>query len=97
MSLLVVQHFTTHSNQKWALWADMCGLKAIFSLFLAPLGPHLGYSGSGKWPKLINLNVLSVVPTLFQTVPLNMWAYMAIFLKILILALFWPFWALLKA
>ena len=44
---------------------------AYFSPFLAPVGPHLGHSGSSKWAKLINLDVLSVVPTSFQPVPLN--------------------------
>ena len=51
--------------------------------FLAPVGPHFGHSGSGKWPKLINLDVLSVVPTSFQPVPLNRGSRMAIFLKML--------------
>ena len=31
---------------------------ACFGQFLAPLGPHLGYSGSDKWAKLVILNVL---------------------------------------
>ena len=39
-------------TQKKTLWADLCGQKAIlvyFGLFLAPLGPYLRLSLSGKW------------------------------------------------
>ena len=39
---------------------------AYFGHFLAPLVPHLGHSGSVKWPKPVCLNVLSAVPTSFQ-------------------------------
>ncbi len=31
--------------------------------------PHLGQYGSGKWTKLVCLDVLSAVPTLFQPGP----------------------------
>ena len=47
----------------------ICVAKRLFSAylghFMGPLGPYLGHSWSGKWAKLVNLNVVSVVPTLF--------------------------------
>ena len=50
----------------------ICVAKILFSSyfcpFLAPIGPHLGHSWSGKWAKLINLYVLGAVPTIFQLV-----------------------------
>ena len=64
MFSLVLQAFSTPSNQKYALRADLCGQHAMFSLFFpffAPIEPHLGHYGSGKWAKLINLDVLSAV------------------------------------
>ena len=70
-----------------ALWANFSGQKAIFILFwlfLAPLGPHLGYVWAGKWPKPVCLDVLSDVPTSFQPVPQNI-----VFRHIQPL-LFWP-------
>ena len=35
------------------------------------MGPYLGHSWSGKWAKLVNLNVLSAVSTKFQNLPQN--------------------------
>ena len=37
----------------------------IWAIF-APFRPYLGDSGSGKWGKLVSLDVLSAVPTSFQ-------------------------------
>ena len=42
-------------------------LLANFGSILAPVGPHLGQSGWGKWPKLIFLDVFIGVPTLFHS------------------------------
>ena len=74
----------------------ICVAKMLFSAyfcpFLAPIGPYLGNSWFCKRAKLINLDVLCVVPTLFQPVSLNRGSHMAIFLKMPILALFWAFW-----
>ena len=39
---------------------------AYFCLFLAPIGPLLGHFGSWKWPKLVCLDVLIGVLTLFH-------------------------------
>ena len=64
---------------------------AYFSSFLAPVGPHLEHSRSGKLAKLINLDVLSVFPTFFQSVPLHRGSHMAIILKLQILALWGRF------
>ena len=61
-------------------------LLAYLGPFLAPVGSHLGHSGSGKWAKLINLDVLSVVPTSFKPVQLNRGSQMAIILNMLILS-----------
>ena len=38
-------------------------VKANFGTFLAPIGPHLGHSGSGKCPKLVCLDVFIGVQT----------------------------------
>ena len=63
-----------------------------FGHFLAPLEPH---SGSGKWVKVLSLDVLSAVPASFQPVPLNRGSQMVLIMKIPILALFGSFGALL--
>ena len=39
---------------------------ANFCSFLAPVGPHLGQFGCGKWPKLVGLDAFIGVPTLFH-------------------------------
>ena len=38
---------------------------AYFGHFLAPPGQYLGHSWSGKWAKLVRLDVLSAIPALF--------------------------------
>ena len=80
--------------------------KRIFSAYLgnffAHLGPYLGHSGSGKWAKLVSLDVLSAVPTSSQSVQsdsdgalslnayhLYRWSHMALLVKMPIDALFW--------
>ena len=77
---------------------QICEIKRLFLAYFGPflslVRPHLGHSGSGKWVKLINLDVLSAVPTLFQHVPINRGSHMAIILKMPISALFWAFWGL---
>ena len=64
--------------------------QCIWGLFLTHLGPNLGHFGSDKWAKLVSLNVLGAVPTLFQPVPLNRWSHMALLVKMPIWALFGP-------
>ena len=53
----------------------ICVANRLFSAylghFLAHLVPYLGHPGYGKWAKLVSLNVLSAVPTLFNPVPLK--------------------------
>ena len=52
--------------------AYLRGQKALSSLsgpLLAPLVQYLGHSGFGKLAKLVSLDVLSSVPTLFHPVP----------------------------
>ena len=52
------------------------GIKAYLDYFVI-FGPTLACSGplSSKWTKLVSLNVLSAVPTMFQPVPLKGFAY----------------------
>ena len=64
----------TQNRPSWTI----CGAKRLFSAYLdnfsAPLGPYLGHSRSGKWAKLVSLDVLGAVPTLFQPVPQKLMA-----------------------
>ena len=65
-----------------------------FCPFLATVGPNLGHSGSVKWAKLIQLDVLCAVSTflnLFHKIGVQ---HMAIILKIPILGIFLRLWAL---
>ena len=56
-------------TQNWP-FGPISVAKKLFSAylghFLGPLGPHLEFFWSGKWAKLVSLNVLSAVLTLFQ-------------------------------
>ena len=67
---------------------------AYLGPFLAAFGSYLGHCGSGKWAKLVSLNVLSDVPTLFQHVPLKFMVLRTILFilpyLVLLLPLFWP-------
>ena len=57
------------SNPKYALWADLRVQKAIFSLFgplFGPLWAILGTFWVWQMGKLVRLNALSAIPTLFQ-------------------------------
>ena len=69
MSILRFRPRSNPFNPKYAIWVDSCGQKAIFRLFLAlaPVGPHLGHFGSCKRAKLVCVDVIIVVPTLFNT------------------------------
>ena len=74
----------------WFVWA-----KGYFSLFWPLFGTHrehLGLSGSGKWAKLLSLELWSAVPFSYQPIPLNMGSHMAIIMNMPIFALFFiPF------
>ena len=94
MSSLVCQPFSTLPTQNMP-YDLICVANMIFSAyfcpFLAPIGQYLGHLGSGKWAKLIILDVLCAVPTLFQPVSLNRGSNMTIILKVQMLALLGPF------
>ena len=62
-----------------------------FGPCLAPIGPHLGLSVSGKSAKRLSLGVLSVIPTFFLHVPLNRGFHMAIILKMPLASFLGPF------
>ena len=91
---VVFQPFSTpfNSNRPSGL---ICVANRLFStylgLFLATFGPYLGHFRSGKWAKLVSLNVLSAVPALFQPVPLNRWSHMALLVKMSMWAFYWFF------
>ena len=51
--------------------------RSIFGLFWSHFGLYLGYFGSGKWAKLVSLNVLSAFRPLSNIVPLNRGSHMA--------------------
>ena len=77
----------------------MCGHEAILAYlgaFFAPVGSHLGLSGSGKLVKLLSMDVLNAIPTLPQPVSLNIGFHMAKIVIMLDLALFWAFWGTFK-
>ena len=84
----------TQNSPSVPIWVAKRLFSAYFGHFLAPLEPHLGHSGSGKWVKLLSLDVLSAFPTSFQPVPLNRGSHMALIMKMPILALFGLFWDL---
>ena len=62
----LVPHLPTQKNAIWLY----CVTKRLFLPYLGPfvvlVGPYLGHSWSCKWPKLVCLDVLIGVPTIFH-------------------------------
>ena len=62
---------------------------AYFGPVLVPLGSHLGHFESGKWAKMLRLDVLFALPNSVQPNSLNRGSHMALIVKMAILTLFW--------